>query len=178
MLMASWKDLYELMIQGESMYQIGQKMKLKPSRLRQMAQSQRLAEMLEMDERLALRTTLYMAATGATYAKKLGNDEGRVDWRRSAGELDRAVRALNPAPGVWFEHRGERIKLLAAEPADAAPGAVPGTVLDARLRIACGAGALRPLMLQRAGRAAQETATFLRGFALPPGTRLPCPATS
>jgi methionyl-tRNA formyltransferase len=117
-------------------------------------------------------------AIGITYAKKLSNDEGRIDWRRTAEELDRAVRALNPAPGVWFEHQGERIKLLAAEPADAAPGAAPGTVLDTNLRIACGTGALRPLMLQRAGRAAQETATFLRGFALPPGTRLPCPATS
>ena len=54
----------------------------------------------------------------------------------------------------------------------------PGVVLDARLSIACGEGLLRPLVLQRAGRAALDTAAFLRGFALPPGTPLPCPATS
>jgi methionyl-tRNA formyltransferase len=51
-------------------------------------------------------------------------------------------------------------------------------VLDDRLSIACGESVLRPLRLQRAGRAAMETAALLRGFALPPGTVLPCPATS
>jgi methionyl-tRNA formyltransferase len=56
--------------------------------------------------------------------------------------------------------------------------AAPGTVIDHRLLVACGEGALRPLILQRPGRSALDTAAFLRGFALPPGTLLPCPATS
>lgn len=113
---------------------------------------------------------------GATYAKKLGREEGRLDWRRPAVELERAVRALNPWPGVWFEHAGERIKVLAA--AIAARGdAAPGTVLDDRLTVACGVGALRPTTLQRGGRAAQDAAAFLRGYPVPAGTMLPCPAT-
>ena len=116
-------------------------------------------------------------AEGATYAKKLGRDEGRLDWRSPAAALERAVRALNPQPGTWFEWKGERIKVLAAEIAPDRPGAAPGTVLDDALAIACGAGALRPLLLQRAGRAPTDTAAFLRGFALPRGTVLPCPAT-
>jgi methionyl-tRNA formyltransferase len=80
------------------------------------------------------------------------------------------VRALNPWPGVWFECRGERIRVLAAD-VDAA-SAEPGTVVDGRLTIACSGGALRPLRVQRAGRAAVDSEAFLRGFALPEGTRV------
>jgi len=115
--------------------------------------------------------------TGATYAKKLRREEGRLDWRWPAAALERAVRALNPSPGVWFEAGGERIKVLAAETAPGRAGAAPGTVLDDALAIACGEGALHPLLLQRAGRAPAELAAFLRGFPIPRGTVLPCPAT-
>ena len=117
-------------------------------------------------------------AAGATYAKKLKREEGALDWRRPAIELERAVRAFDPWPGTWFEHGPDRILVLAAELADGRPDAAPGTVLDDRLAIACGVGALRPLMLQRAGRAPQEVDAFLRGYALPRDTVLPCPATS
>ncbi|HUN48160.1 MAG TPA: methionyl-tRNA formyltransferase [Stellaceae bacterium] len=109
-------------------------------------------------------------AEGVTYARKLGRDEGRLDWSRSAAQLARAIRALNPAPGTWFEHAGERIKVLAAEAVDGA--GEPGTVLDDALTIACGVGALRLTRLQRAGRAPMEAAALLRGYALPAGTRL------
>jgi len=109
-------------------------------------------------------------AEGVTYARKLGRDEGRLDWSRSAAQLARAIRALNPAPGTWFEHAGERIKVLAAAAVDGA--GEPGTVLDDALTIACGVGALRLTRLQRAGRAPMEAAALLRGYALPAGTRL------
>jgi methionyl-tRNA formyltransferase len=117
------------------------------------------------------------AGEGVTYAAKLRREEGRLDWRRPAVELERAVRALNPWPGTWLEIAGERIKVLAAELAPMS-GAVPGTVLDDRLAIACAAGALRPTLLQRAGRGAVDTGSFLRGFAVQAGDILPCPATS
>ena len=117
-------------------------------------------------------------AEGVTYAKKLRREEGALDWRRPAVELERAVRAFDPWPGAWFEHQGERIKVLAAELAPTLSGAAPGIVLDDRLTIACGAGALRPLMLQRGGRAPQPADAFLRGHAIAAGTLLPCPATS
>jgi methionyl-tRNA formyltransferase len=107
---------------------------------------------------------------GATYAKKLERDEGRLDWSKPATELERAVRALNPRPGVWFERGGERIKVLAAEVVDRC--GMPGRVLDDRLTIACAEGALRPRLLQRPGRAPIEANAFLRGYPLPPGTQL------
>jgi methionyl-tRNA formyltransferase len=115
---------------------------------------------------------------GATYAKKLRREEGALDWRRPAAQLERAVRAFDPWPGAWFEQGGERLKVLAAELALPRAGAAPGTVLDDRLAIQCGEGALRPLSVQRPGRAAQDVDAFLRGHVIAAGTVLPCPATS
>jgi methionyl-tRNA formyltransferase len=108
----------------------------------------------------------------------LRREEARLDWRRSAIELERQVRAFDPWPGAWFESPGERLRVLAAETDFQAAPAPPGTVLDERLSIACGKGVFRPLLVQRAGRAPLDASAFLRGFALPPGTVLPCPATN
>jgi methionyl-tRNA formyltransferase len=115
---------------------------------------------------------------GVTYAPKILGAEGRLDWRLSAEELERRVRALDPWPGACFEHRGESIRVLAATVLPGAFGRPPGTVLDERLTIACGAGVLRPSRLQRPGRGALDAAAFLRGYPIAPGTLLPCPATS
>ena len=116
-------------------------------------------------------------SAGVTYAAKLRREEARLDWRRSAVALEQQVRAFDPWPGAFFEGRGERIRVLMAEADPHSAAAPPGTVLDELLSVACGEGVLRPLRLQRAGRAALDAAAFLRGFALPPGTMLPCPAT-
>jgi methionyl-tRNA formyltransferase len=115
---------------------------------------------------------------GVTYATKIGRDEGRLDWRRPASELERRVRALDPWPGAFFEIGTERIRVHAAIDLPGPAGGIPGTVLDERLAVACGEGVLRLLRLQRPGRAALEAAEFLRGFPIPAGTVLPCPATS
>lgn len=116
---------------------------------------------------------------GVTYAAKLQRGEGRLDWRRPAIELERAVRAFTPWPGAEFEApRGQtpaRIKVLAAQAMPGDPAAAPGTVLDDRLTVACGAGALRLLEVQRAGKAPLDAAAFLRGFNLARGTRLGLP---
>src|SRR5258705_815407 len=114
---------------------------------------------------------------GVTYAHKLGKEEGALDWRRPAAELERKVRAFHPWPGTWFEANGERIKVLAAglTLASAAPGTVSLT-RDGFPVVACGVGGLRLLKLQRPGKAAQAADAFLRGFALPAGTGLPSPA--
>jgi methionyl-tRNA formyltransferase len=114
---------------------------------------------------------------GVTYARKVGRDEARLDWRQPAARLERAVRAFDPWPGAYFLAGDERIRVLAAAVEAGRSAAVPGTVLDERLAIACGEGALRPLRLQRPGRRALDATAFLRGYAIPPGTILPCPAT-
>jgi methionyl-tRNA formyltransferase len=107
---------------------------------------------------------------GVTYATKVAKAEARIDWGRSADEVLRQVLAFAPTPGAWFEVNGERVKLLAADPSEGS--GKPGQVLDERLTIACGQGAVRPLAVQRAGRAAMTPQELLRGFAIPVGTVL------
>jgi methionyl-tRNA formyltransferase len=107
---------------------------------------------------------------GVTYAPKVEKHEARLDFRRSAVEVERQVRAFNPVPGAFFEYAGERIKVHAAEVVEASR--VPGTVLDEALTIACAEGALRPTLVQRGGRAAMTPAELLRGFAIPMGAVL------
>ncbi len=99
---------------------------------------------------------------GVTYAAKIDKAETRLDFKQSAAQLERQVRAFQPAPGAWFEVQGERIKILSAEPIDAKGAA--GEVLDEHLTIACGEGALRPLTVQRAGRGVSSAQDLLRGF--------------
>jgi methionyl-tRNA formyltransferase len=110
---------------------------------------------------------------GVTYAKKLERGEGRLDWRKPALELERAVRAFHPWPGTWFELPGAdknaRVKVLAAHVADGT-GQKPGTVIDDKLTVACGEGALRLDRLQREGKGAMSADEFLRGNALAAGT--------
>lgn len=108
---------------------------------------------------------------GVTYAAKLSKTDGLLEWAQPASALDARVRAMNPWPGAHFPHAGEVLRVLAAEPAEGA--GAPGTVLPGPgLVVACGQGALRLLRLQRPGRAAMEAEALLRGYALPPGTRL------
>ena len=109
---------------------------------------------------------------GATYAAKIDKAEARIDWRRSASEIERQVCAFAPAPGAWFEANAERIKLLDAIAAEDASGQ-PGEVLDDCLSIAAAEGYIRPLKVQRAGRGAMTAGELLRGFAIPQGTVLP-----
>jgi methionyl-tRNA formyltransferase len=114
------------------------------------------------------------AADGVTYAKKIKPAEARIDWSRPAAEVDRHIRGLSPVPGAWFEapsDRGSvRVKALLSRPAEGEGD--PGLVLDDGLTIACGAGAVRLLRAQREGKGAQDAGEFLRGFAIPRGTRL------
>ncbi|WP_170452926.1 methionyl-tRNA formyltransferase [Ruegeria arenilitoris] len=107
---------------------------------------------------------------GVTYAAKIDKAEARVDWSRPAVEIDRQIRGLSPFPGAWSQIEGERVKLLASRLSD--EQGVPGEVLDDALRVACGTGAVELLRLQRAGKAAQDRETFLRGWPIPAGTRL------
>ncbi|MEE4538929.1 MAG: methionyl-tRNA formyltransferase, partial [Erythrobacter sp.] len=106
----------------------------------------------------------------ATHAPKIDKGEARIDWSRGAEEIERLVRGLAPFPGAWFELEGERIKLLRAEVVEGT--GAPGTVLDNDFTIACGTGAIRPVILQRAGKPATRREDFLRGRAVAPGTLL------
>lgn len=115
---------------------------------------------------------------GATYASKIAKSEARIDWSRPSMVVDRQVRAFNPAPGAETRCHGDAIKIWEAAPADGA--GAPGEVLAAagdELLVACGAGALRLAIVQRAGGRRMGARDFLRGFPLRVGERFdPAPA--
>jgi methionyl-tRNA formyltransferase len=109
-----------------------------------------------------------------TYAPKLDNKETRINWRLPARDVHDRIRGLSPYPGAWFEieqgAKRERVKALGSERAEG-EGA-PGTLLDDRLTVACGEGAVRLTKVQRAGKTPVPGEDFLRGVHLAPGTVL------
>jgi methionyl-tRNA formyltransferase len=113
------------------------------------------------------------SASGITYATKISKTETRIDWRLPWERLHDHCRGLSPFPGAWFEIGGNtnklpaRIKVLRTTKGEGAGAA--GTVLDDRLTVACGEGAVRILQLQRAGRAPMTAEEFLRGAPIKPG---------
>lgn len=113
------------------------------------------------------------AEDGVVYARKIEKAEARIDWRAPAVEVHNLIRGLSPSPGAFFETdfgKGpERLKVLRASLA--AGGGAPGTLLDERLTVACGEGAVRLLQIQRAGKAPMQADAFLRGTKVAPGTR-------
>ena len=126
---------------------------------------------------------------GVTYASKIDKAETRLDFSASAQAVEQQVRAFNPMPGAWFEFEGERFKVLESTVAPAQAGAAGslaqtsndprlrggdevGLVLDSNLTVACATGAIRPIVIQRAGKPAMPLADFLRGKTIPIGTIL------
>ena len=136
------------------------------------------AELADLGAALILRVLADLPAfpeipqpeEGTTYAKKIEKAEARLDFARPAVEVERQIRAFAPTPGAFFEFGGERFKLLAAELAEGS--GEPGATLDDTLAIACGTGAIRPMLIQRAGKPVMETAALLRGLPIPAGTKL------
>ncbi len=106
----------------------------------------------------------------ATYAKKITKEEARVNFGQSAAAVLHQIRAYNPAPGAFFEFGGDRYRIHAAEVTQASGSA--GTVLDDDMTIACSDGAVKPTLIQKAGRPKLTLAEFLNGTQIPVGTSL------
>lgn len=110
---------------------------------------------------------------GVTYARKIEKEEARIAFAAPAARVLRHIHGLSPFPGAWCEIDGERVKILKCRVEEGRPAAEIGTVLDDDLLIACADGtALRPALLQRAGKGAMAREDFLRGFKVAAGTRL------
>jgi methionyl-tRNA formyltransferase len=111
---------------------------------------------------------------GITYAAKIDPAGTRIDWRLPWHEVHNHIRGLSPYPGAWFELtiEGKPIRVKVLRTTQGHGDGAPGTVLDDRLTIACGEGAIRILELQRAGGRKLAAEEFLRGLPLKPGTRL------
>ncbi|MGR7995911.1 methionyl-tRNA formyltransferase [Xanthobacter sp. ZOL 2024] len=111
-------------------------------------------------------------ADGVTYAAKIGKGETRIDWSRPASEVHDHIRGLAPFPGAWFPLGAAEARVKVLRSAIHAGAGAPGEVLDDRLTIACGSGAVRLGELQKAGKQPMSADVFLRGNAVPVGSRL------
>ena len=111
---------------------------------------------------------------GITYAAKISKDETRVDWTKPGQEVHDHIRGLSPFPGAWFELDGVRIKALRSTRGEGqvSSNAAPGTVLDGKLTIACGDGAVRLTQIQRAGKQPMNAEEFLRGTPVAKGSHV------
>jgi methionyl-tRNA formyltransferase len=107
---------------------------------------------------------------GVTYAEKISKDETRIDWGKPWKQVHDHIRGLSPFPGAWCEIADARVKALRSTKGEGS--GAPGIVLDGKLTIACGAGAVRLTQVQRAGKQPMGSEEFLRGTPVEPGTRL------
>lgn len=111
---------------------------------------------------------------GVEYAAKIDKAEARIDWSKPARDVLRHIHGLSPFPGAWCEVdvEGEVVRLKILRCQLAKGEGAPGTLLDDKLTIACGDGAIRVIELQRAGKQPMKPDEFLRGTALKPPMRI------
>jgi len=109
-------------------------------------------------------------AGGVTYAEKISKNDTRIDWTKPWKQAHDRIRGLSPHPGAWFEIDGVRVKVLRSTKGKGS--GAPGTVLDNKLTIACGDGAVHLLEVQRAGRQPMSAEEFLRGTPVKAGARV------
>ena len=103
---------------------------------------------------------------GVTYAPRLSRQDGKIDFSRSAAQIDRQIRAFDPWPGAFCRMGEDVIKFWRAEAEDGDSGKAPGSVLDTTggvLRIACGTGTLAVTELQAPGKKRMLFSDFQRG---------------
>lgn len=103
-------------------------------------------------------------AEGATYAAKIRKEEARIDWTRTAIEIDRQVRAFNPWPVAETRWNGQQLRIWQATAIDEACNAAPGRIIGGGadgIRVATGAGILNMKRVQLAGRKAVSAAEYL-----------------
>ncbi|MBF0494330.1 MAG: methionyl-tRNA formyltransferase [Candidatus Omnitrophica bacterium] len=145
---------------------------------------------VELSERLSLNgaellvKTLDSIASGgtvfekqddvkATYAPKLKKEDGRIDWTRSAEEIMRQIRGMQPWPGAYTLLRGKILKIFQSEIVDDVTGIAPGSIAYTEdFTVETGKGALRLKLLQLEGKKCMENYKFLRGFRLEKGEPL------
>ncbi|ESY68133.1 MULTISPECIES: methionyl-tRNA formyltransferase [Mesorhizobium] len=137
-----------------------------------------MVEALARLEENTLRFTA-QAVDGVTYARKIDKSETHVDWTRPAAEVHNTIRGLSPFPGAWSEidigGRPERLKLLRSTLSEGLPLSddlgESGGILDERLTVACGTGAVRLVEVQRAGGRPAAASEFLRGAKIEKGMK-------
>ncbi|MBS0423379.1 MAG: methionyl-tRNA formyltransferase [Proteobacteria bacterium] len=132
--------------------------------------AQSIAEALALLQRRKLLAAA-QDGTQACYAAKITKAEAEIDWRQSAQQIDRLVRAFNPNPGAYAHFRDTVLKIWQAKAIDGRAGK-PGEVVavdQAGITVACGSGLLRLEIVQKPGGKKMNAADFLAGNPMQPG---------
>ena len=105
-----------------------------------------------------------------TYAKKINKREAKINWNKPAKRIIAEINGLNPFPGAWFEHEGNRIKIIEAEKSENSGRA--GEVLTDDLIIGCKEKSIKIKLIQKEGKKILKTSNFLTGYEIKKGEML------
>ena len=107
----------------------------------------------------------------ATYASKIQKSEGKIDWSEAVQKIIGKINGLYPSPGAFFEHNGERYKILKAEIGNGFGN--PGEVISNYLEIACGKNqSIKISEIQRQGKKPQNIGEFMLGSQIKKGIKI------
>ena len=106
----------------------------------------------------------------ASYAKKISKTESEIFWSEKAKKIIAKINGLNPSPGVWFRHKGNRVKIIRADLVNIKGPA--GKVLSDDLIIGCKDKAIRIKKIQKEGKKILDTIDFLKGYKINKGEML------
>jgi methionyl-tRNA formyltransferase len=126
-----------------------------------------LGSTIALDAIAAIETGEFPAeqpTSGSSRAEKLSKDEGRIDWKMSAAQIDQKIRAFYPAPGAWTTFRDEVIKIDSVLLSDK-PSSSPGEILVAEkdLFVSTTTGSLQIISIKPAGKPVMTASAWLNG---------------
>jgi len=102
-----------------------------------------------------------------TYAPKIKKEDTKIDFNKSAFEIEAKIRGLAPSPGAWFEYRNERLKIFKANVREGSGR--PGEIVDTNFFIGCGQNLIQVLEIQRPGKSVLKVEDFLKGWSVTKG---------
>ena len=110
----------------------------------------------------------------ATFARKISQTDGCIDWARPSRDVFNLVRALLPWPCAWTNRDGKRLKIQAASFMELPPKDVPGTISAVGyegIEVSCGQGRLRVTYVQPENRSPMTARQFVNGYRVAPGEK-------
>ncbi len=107
------------------------------------------------------------------YAPLIKKEDGLIDFKKTAGQIDAQIRAFNPWPGAFTRLDGKTLKIWEASLCE--KSGKPGEIIDVdknSFTVACSEGSIRVTSLQSEGKNRMDTSAFLLGNKLSCGTVL------
>jgi len=127
-----------------------------------------LKTLIELENGTAVRTP--QDDSTSNYAGMINKQLGKIDFNKSANEIERLIRGLNPWPSAYTKMDGKTLKIWDADVDDSENDSAPGTITEVGkdfIRVATGKGSLKILELQLEGKKRMKTRDFLNGAKIP-----------